>query len=346
MTVDTSLFDYDLPAELIAQHPPSERGDSRMLLLPPCGGPLQHRHFSDLPELLRPGDCLVLNDTRVIPARLLGVRHSGGRAEVLLLRRLEGDRWEALARPARRMRAGTMVRFGDSGQLNAEVLQRPNAGKTEVRLDYQGDFEAVLSQVGIMPLPPYIRREAAEPEDRERYQTVYARATGAVAAPTAGLHFTGQMLERLADGGVLTAYVTLHVGLGTFAPISADTIEAHTMHAERYSISEQAAASINQARSQGSRIIAVGTTVVRALESCSDERGIVQPGAGESSLYITPGYRFRAIDGMLTNFHLPRSSLVVMVSALVGRERLLAAYEAAVAQRYRFYSYGDCMLIA
>lgn len=345
MAVDTTLFDYELPAELIAQHPPSERGDSRMLLLPLDGGPQQHARFCDLPGLVRAGDCLVLNDTRVIPARLLGVRDSGGEAEVLLLRWLEGDRWEALVRPARRMRVGSSVRFGDGVQMTARVLQPPKRGKTEVSLEYEGEFESVLSRIGMMPLPPYIRREAADPRDRERYQTVYAAASGAVAAPTAGLHFTEQMLYELREVGVQTVYLTLHVGLGTFAPIATDTVEAHTMHSEPYEVSVRAAEAINGARAEGGRIIAVGTTVVRTLESCCDEQGRVQAGAGETSLYIIPGYRFRAIDGMLTNFHLPRSSLVVMVSALVGRERLLAAYEVAVAERYRFYSYGDCMLI-
>ncbi len=343
MAVDTALFDYDLPARFVAQHPPAQRGASRMMLVPRAGGDFAHLRFAQLPELLHAGDCLVCNDTRVIPARLLGTRPSGGQAEVFLLKRLAGDDWEALVRPARRMRPGTAVTLGRS--LTATVLQEPKLGKTVVRLEYDGDFEAVLEQAGLTPLPPYIRRQVADPRDRKRYQTVYAKAPGAVAAPTAGLHFTPEMLQALAERGVQTAFLTLHVGLGTFARISTDTIEEHRMHAEAYSISPQAAATINQARSAGGRIVAVGTTVVRALESCCDEAGAIAAGAGDTDLYITPGYRFRAIDGMLTNFHLPRSSLIVMVAALVGRERILAAYQTAIAENYRFYSYGDCMLI-
>ncbi len=343
LAVDTSLFDYDLPAELIAQHPPADRGDSKMLLLPLDGGDLVHFRFAELPKLLNAGDCLVFNDTKVIPARLLGTRATGGQAEVFLLRRLAGDDWEALVRPARRMHPGTAVHLGQS--LQATVLQEPNLGKTVMRLEYDGDFEEVLGKVGITPLPPYIRRQVEDPRDRERYQTVYAAVPGAVAAPTAGLHFTSEALRALADRGVQTAFLTLHVGLGTFARISTDNIEAHQMHAEAYSISQRAAATINRARSAGGRIVAVGTTVVRTLESCCDDAGRVQAGSGDTEIYIKPGHTFRAIDGMLTNFHLPRSSLIVMVAALVGRERILAAYESAIAQEYRFYSYGDCMLI-
>ncbi len=343
MAVDTSLFDYDLPAELIAQYPPAHRGDSKMMLVPLDRGDFAHLRFAELPKLHNAGDCLVFNDTRVIPARLLGTRASGGQAEVFLLRRLAGDDWEALVRPARRMHPGTAVHFGQS--LQATVLQEPNLGKTVMRLEYDGDFEDVLDEAGITPLPPYIRRQVEDPCDRERYQTVYAAVAGAVAAPTAGLHFTSEILRALADRGVQTAFLTLHVGLGTFARISTDNIEEHKMHPETYSISHQAADTINRARSAGGRIVAVGTTVVRTLESCCDDAGRVQAGSGDTEIYVRPGHTFRAVDGMLTNFHLPRSSLIVMVAALVGRERILAAYESAIAEKYRFYSYGDCMLI-
>jgi S-adenosylmethionine:tRNA ribosyltransferase-isomerase len=341
--VDTLLFDYDLPAALIAQHPPDRRGESRMMVAPLDRGAPEHRAFGDLPELLMPGDCLVLNDTRVIPARLLGRKDTGGQAEVFLLKRLAGDEWEALVRPARRMHPGTVVTFGEV--LVATVLANPERGKTIVRLTYDGELETALRQVGVTPLPPYIRRERQDSSDRQRYQTVYAMEPGAVAAPTAGLHFTAEMLDTLRARQIRTAFLTLHVGLGTFAPISAERIEDHKMHAEQFSISSEAAETINRTRADGGRVIAVGTTVVRTLESCCDDGGRIEPDSGETDIYIKPGHNFRAIDGMLTNFHLPRSSLIVMVAALVGRERLLELYQMAIKRGYRFYSYGDCMLI-
>lgn len=341
--MDTSLFDYDLPSELIAQHPPAVRGTSRMMLLPLSGDAPEHLQFTELPTLLSPGDCLVFNDTRVIPARLLGRRPTGGRSEVFLLKRRVGDDWEALVRPAKRMVPGTVVDFG--GLMTATVLDPPEMGVTTVRLEYDGPFEETLGKIGTTPLPPYIRRETEDPEDRERYQTIYARTPGAVAAPTAGLHFTEEVLAQAIARGIHTARVTLHVGLGTFSPISSATIEAHKMHSEQYSVSEEAADTINRARLAGGRIVAVGTTAVRTLESCSNASGIVQPGSGETSIYIMPGYHFKVVDAILTNFHLPRSSLIVMISALVGRERILSAYEIAKEHGYRFYSYGDCMLI-
>ncbi len=343
MGVDTSLFDYDLPAALIAQHPPEQRGASRMMVVAAGRGEAEHRAFGELAELLLPGDCLVLNDTRVIPARLLGRKDTGGQAEVFLLKQLGGDEWEALVRPARRMPPGTTVSFGEV--LAATVLAEPQRGKTIVKLAYDGELEAALGKVGVTPLPPYIRREREDPRDRHRYQTVYAAEPGAVAAPTAGLHFTDEMLDLLRARGVRMVRLTLHVGLGTFAPISTERIEDHKMHAEQFSISEDAAETINRTRQEGGRVIAVGTTVVRTLESCCDEEGGIAAGSGETDIYIRPGYTFRAIDGMLTNFHLPRSSLIVMVAALVGRERLLELYEMAVERGYRFYSYGDCMLV-
>ncbi len=343
--MDTALFDYDLPPEAIAQHPPRVRGDSRMMVVPLDGAPYSHLHFRQLPELLRPGDCLVLNDTRVIPARLLGRRASGGRAEVFLLRRSSTgpNIWEALVRPARRLPRGATVDF--DSVLSATILDTPEMGRTRVELAGDSPLETALERVGITPLPPYIRRESPLAEDRERYQTVYAAEAGAVAAPTAGLHFTEPVFAALAERGVQCVLLTLHVGLGTFAPICAERIEDHVMHAESYSVSQDAAESINECRDAGGRVIAVGTTVVRTLESCADVDGRIRAADGETDIYISPGYQFRAIDGMLTNFHLPRSSLIVMVAALVGRERILGAYREAVEQGYRFYSYGDCMLL-
>ncbi len=341
--MDLSLFDYDLPREYIAQHPPQKRGASRMMIVPLDGSAFRHTIFSRLPELLKPGDCLVLNDTRVIPARLLGRRPTGGRSEVFLLECVEGDRWRALVRPARRMGPGTEVTISDT--ITATVLQEPEDGETTVKLDYQGDFAEALEQAGHTPLPPYIHRDEPHQDDRHRYQTIYADESGAVAAPTAGLHFTEEILEQISKKGIRTARLTLHVGLGTFQPITAERIENHDMHSERYEVAAETASIINTTRAEGGRIVAVGTTVVRTLETCADDERTVHACSGTTDLYITPGYRFKAIDGLLTNFHLPKSSLLVMVSALVGRERILKAYEEAMEEEYRFYSYGDCMLI-
>ncbi|MHB8996480.1 MAG: tRNA preQ1(34) S-adenosylmethionine ribosyltransferase-isomerase QueA [Armatimonadota bacterium] len=338
-----SDFDYELPTRLIAQHPPSERGQSRLLVIPRDGSSLQHRMFRDLPEFLREGDCLVLNDTRVIPARLLGHRSTGGQAELLLLRPLGEDLWEALAKPARRLRVGERVTFGD--QLTAEIVAERPEGLRTIRLHYQGNLLPILDQIGRMPLPPYIRRDAPETDDQTRYQTIYAQAPGAVAAPTAGLHFTPEVLHQIESQGVTVARLTLHVGLGTFRPIQVERLADHVMHAEWYSVSAESAATINAARPRGGRIIAAGTTVVRTLETVADNDGIVQPGEGLTDIFISPGYTFRATDAMLTNFHLPRSSLLVMVSAFAGRDRILAAYQEAIAKDYRFYSYGDATLI-
>ena len=342
-------FDYHLPPELIAQHPLPERGASRMLVLDRAARTWQHRRFADLPDYLRPGDCLVLNDTRVIPARLVTHRPSGGRVELLLLRPRGPDRWEALARPARKLPVGTALDFG--GRLRATVVERGEAGLVQVRLEHEGDLVEVLEQVGLTPLPPYLGRPAqeqspeAERADRTRYQTVYARAPGAVAAPTAGLHFDEALLERLCAAGVALARLTLHVGLGTFRPVTVERVEEHVMHAEHYTVSTEAAAAINACRAAGGRCLAVGTTVTRTLETVADEAGQVGPGEGWSDLFLYPGYRFRVVDRLLTNFHLPRSTLLMLLAALAGRELVLAAYEAAVQERYRFYSYGDCMLV-
>jgi S-adenosylmethionine:tRNA ribosyltransferase-isomerase len=344
-----SDFDYNLPEELIAQAPLPERAASRMLVVDRAAGSWTHRSFRDLAEFLRPGDCVALNDTAVLPARLLTRRPTGGRTELLLLRPLRERVWEALARPARSLGPGTELAFG--GKLRATVLSRGAEGLVEVRLDYEGELLDVLREVGLTPLPPYIRRPGqqtgspAEGADHERYQTVYAERPGAVAAPTAGLHFDEAMLERLAAAGVALPRLTLHVGLGTFRPVTAERVEEHHMHAEYYELGEAAARAINSCRAAGGRCLAVGTTVSRVLETVADEAGAVQPGSGWSELFMYPGYRFRAVDRLLTNFHLPRSTLLMLVSALAGPELIRAAYAEAVRERYRFFSYGDCMLI-
>lgn len=338
-----SDFDYSLPSEAIAQHPPQERGQSRLMVIPRAGGPFEHRMFVDLPEYLREGDCLVLNDTRVIPARLIGRRSTGGQVELLLLRPVGDREWETLARPARRLRVGEKVEFGDV--LTAEVSAEGEEGLRTVRLEFDGELLPVLDKVGRMPLPPYIHRPEQQAEDKTRYQTVYARTPGAVAAPTAGLHFTPELLQKVRERGVQVAYLTLHVGLGTFRPIQVERLEDHVMHAEWYHLSEEAAATISTARTNGGRVIAVGTTVVRTLESVADEQGRVHPAEAMTSIFIKPGFDFRVTDGMLTNFHLPKSSLLVMIAAFVGRERILAAYAEAIEKGYRFYSYGDATLI-
>lgn len=329
----TSDFDYHLPPERIAQEA-LPRGESRLLALDRTG-PEQHARVRDLPRLLRPGDLLVLNDTRVIPARLYGRRPSGGRMEILLIERRGEREWDALAKPGRRAQPGTMIEF-DAG-LAAEVVDKREDGRHLLR--FSGPVEPHLDRLGHIPLPPYIHRPDA-PEDRERYQTVYARHSGSVAAPTAGLHFTEELLREIAAAGVEIARVTLHVGIGTFKPVTAERIEEHRMESERYEISEATADALRQAR----RVVAVGTTVVRTLESAARD-GEVRPGSGATDLFITPGYRFQVVDALLTNFHLPRSTLLMLVSAFAGRERVLAAYEEAIREGYRFYSYGDAMLV-
>ncbi len=351
-----SDFDYELPEELIAQHPLGRRDASRMLVLSRAEARWRDGSFSEFPSELHEGDCVVVNNTRVFPARLLGRREpTGGRVELLLVRRREdlgGETWEALARPARRLDAGARLTFGD-GRLSAEILSTTDDGaRRVVRFDTSdggGDFSALLEEFGRMPLPPYIKREtedlASRDEDRERYQTVYAASSGAIAAPTAGLHFTPEVFDRLRERGVGVAELTLHVGYGTFAPVRAEDLSSHSVAPESFEISAEAAEALNETRARGRRIVAVGTTTVRALESSADERGRVRAGRGETGLTITPGYSFRAVDAMLTNFHLPRSSLLVLVSAFAGRELVLAAYRHAVGARYRFYSYGDCMLV-
>lgn len=335
-------FDFELPPERIAQTPIEPRDASRLMVLHRDSGELEHRIFRDLPRYLRTGDALVLNDTRVIPARLIGEREgTGGRVEVLLLHPTGPDTWETLVRPGRKARPGQRLLFG-GGRLRAEVQGLTPAGGRAVRFTYEGRFEDVLEELGRVPLPPYIRTEL---EDPGRYQTVYARDPGSAAAPTAGLHFTPRLLEEIAGLGVEIVYLTLHVGLGTFRPVQVEDVEEHVMHAEYYRVTEEAAARLNAARARGGRIIPVGTTALRTLETVADEAGVIRPGSGWTDIFIYPGYRFKATDALVTNFHLPRSTLLMLVSALAGRERILAAYREAVRLGYRFFSFGDAMLI-
>jgi len=363
--VHISDFDYQLPEELIAQRPLECRDASRMLVVDRARTTWRDSHFSELPAEIEAGDLLVLNNTRVFPARLIGKREpSGGRVELLLIRqqfvdesfgrhsgatelRNESCVWETLARPARRLERGATVTFGD-GRLRARVLEKLGGGERVVLFECDGKFDELLEEYGQTPLPPYIKRrdESARDEDRARYQTIYAARRGAIAAPTAGLHFTPRVLEKLRARGAGIAEVTLHVGYGTFAPVRADDLSVHSVPPEQCEVSAEAAAAVNDAKKNGRRVIAVGTTTVRALESFADETGVVRPGTGESSLTITPSYRFRVVDALLTNFHLPRSSLLVLIGAFAGCDLALAAYRHAVEARYRFYSYGDCMLIS
>ncbi|NLM85042.1 MAG: tRNA preQ1(34) S-adenosylmethionine ribosyltransferase-isomerase QueA [Clostridiales bacterium] len=336
-----SDFWFHLPPELIAQTPAEKRDASRLMRLDRKTGETAHYIFHDLPDLLRQGDCLVLNDTRVLPARLLGRRTTGGAVELVLLRDLGGGRWECLSRPGKKTRPGARLVFGD-GELEAEVEDVLEGGNRLVRFEYEGIFLEVLEKLGKMPLPPYITQEL---EDSERYQTVYSRVPGSAAAPTAGLHFTEELLDRLREKGIIITAITLHVGLGTFRPVKTENIEDHVMHAEYCEISQEAADTINAARAAGGRIIAVGTTSCRTLESRAEEDGTVRPYAGFTNCFIYPGYRFKCIDGLITNFHLPESTLIMLVSALAGRENILRAYAEAVEKRYRFFSFGDAMLI-
>lgn len=338
----TSDFDYFLPEELIAQSPLLKRDESRMMVCDRFSEKRQHRHFFDFPAYLNPGDVLVLNRSRVIPARLLGVKKgSGVPCEVLLLKRLNQDDWEALVKPGRRLRAGSELIFGN-GELTAAVLSHTDFGGRVVRLRHSGIFEEVLDRLGKMPLPPYIHEQL---QDKSRYQTVYAKESGSAAAPTAGLHITDELLDVIRKKGVQIATVLLHVGLGTFRPVKHENVEDHKMHGEWYEVSPETADTINQARKNGGRVVCVGTTCVRTLESVADPNGLIVPGSDTTSIFITPGYRFRATDVLLTNFHLPQSTLLMLVSAFMGRENALSAYREAVSNGYRFFSFGDCMLI-
>ncbi len=338
----TSDFDYSLPPELIAQTPLEQRDKSRMLVCPRNGQTWRHSQFSDFPDFLDSRDVLVLNRSRVIPARLLGMKTGSGiPCEVLLLKRLSADRWEALVKPGRRLREGSEVLFG-GGQLRCVIQEGTDFGGRVVLFSYDGVFEEILDLLGRTPLPPYIHRQL---RDQSRYQTVYAKEDGSAAAPTAGLHFTQEILARLRGKGVTVATLLLHVGLGTFRPVKTERLEDHVMHGEWYEVSSEAADLINQARGAGGRVFCVGTTCVRTLETVTDAFGLVHPGSGMTDIFIKPGYAFRAADVLLTNFHLPQSTLLMLVSAFMGRENSLAAYHEAVRERYRFFSFGDCMLI-
>ena len=338
----TSDYYFDLPKELIAQDPLEDRSASRLLVLDQRTGSIEHKVFRDILQYLTPGDCLVLNDTRVIPARLLGVKEDTGAAvEVLLLKRREKDVWEALVRPGKKLRPGARVTFGD-GRLRAEILDVVEEGNRLVQFSYEGIWEEVLDSLGEMPLPPYITHKLL---DKDRYQTVYAKYEGSAAAPTAGLHFTKELLAEVEAMGVDLAYVTLHVGLGTFRPVKVDNVKEHHMHSEFYQITKEAADKINRAKESGHRVICVGTTSCRTVESAADEKGRLTACSGNTDIFIYPGYRFKVLDGLITNFHLPESTLVMLVSALAGRENILSAYREAIRERYRFFSFGDAMLI-
>lgn len=334
----TSDYYFDLPQELIAQDPLEDRAASRLLVMDKETGEIAHRSFRDIKEYLKPGDTLVLNDTKVIPARLLGTKEgTGANVEILLLKRLGADQWETLVRPGKKLRPGARVTFGD-GSLKAVILDILDEGNRLVEFEYEGIFEEVLDRLGEMPLPPYITHKL---KDRNMYQTVYAKYEGSAAAPTAGLHFTKELLEEIRQMGVRTAFVTLHVGLGTFRPVKVDDVKSHHMHTEWYNVSPEAAALINRTHEEGHRVICVGTTACRTVESAADENGAVQAGADDTSIFIYPGYRFKVMDALITNFHLPESTLVMLVSAFAGREHVLNAYEKAIEDRYRFFSFGD-----
>lgn len=340
--IKTHDFYYDLPPELIAQTPIARRDASRLLTLNKETGETEHHHFYDLPSFLRPGDCLVLNDSRVLPARLIGHRvPTGGACEVVLLIDRGENTWECLVRPGKKLREGAVISFGE-GELTGQIAQVLDNGNRLIRFSYEGIFLEILERLGKMPLPPYIKEEL---QDSERYQTVYSKEIGSAAAPTAGLHFTPELLEKIQAMGVAVCYVTLHVGLGTFRPVKAEEITDHQMHSEYCVISDETAQIINRTKAAGSRVICVGTTSCRTIESWAGEDGTMQASAGWTNIFIYPGYRFKVLDGLVTNFHLPESTLIMLVSALAGREHVLAAYEEAVREKYRFFSFGDAMFI-
>ena len=337
-----SDFYFDLPEELIAQDPLADRSSSRLLVLNQNTGKIQHSIFKDIIDLLNPGDCLVLNNTKVIPARLLGHKEDTGAAvEVLLLKRSQDDIWETLVKPGKKCKPGARLVFGN-GLLHAKVLETVDEGNRLIQFEYEGIFEEILDRLGEMPLPPYITHKL---KDKNRYQTVNAKYEGSAAAPTAGLHFTKELLHEIEQKGITLTYVTLHVGLGTFRPVKEDNILEHHMHSEYYQVTQEAADKINEAKRRGNRVICVGTTSCRTVESASDENGIVSPGCDNTEIFIYPGYKFKVLDALITNFHLPESTLVMLVSALAGREHVLHAYEEAIKERYRFFSFGDAMFI-
>ncbi len=335
-------FDYKLPEELIAQVPIQKRDESRLMVLNRDDKTIEHKKFKDILEYLRPGDCLVRNNTKVIPARLYGKKETGANVEFVLLKQIEGDIWETIVRPGNKLKPGTKVMFGDN-LLQAEILEIMEGGTRKVKFTYEGIFNEILDKIGLMPLPPYIHKSL---EERERYQTVYARYNGSAAAPTAGLHFTKELLKQIEEKGIKIANVTLHVGIGTFRPVKEENIEEHQMHTEHYYIKQEDVDKINETKKQGNRVIAVGTTSCRVLETIADAKtGLVHKEEGDTKIYIYPGYKFKCIDGLITNFHLPKSTLLMLVSALGGREYILKAYEEAVNEKYRFFSFGDAMLI-
>ena len=339
----TSDYFFELPEELIAQDPLTDRSSSRLLLLDRKSGKTEHKIFKNITEYLKPGDCLVLNNTKVIPARLLGVKEDTAAAvEVLLLKRRTDDIWETLVKPGKKLKPGARMVFGD-GLLKAEVLEIVEEGNRLVKFYYEGIWEEVLDKLGEMPLPPYITHKL---QDKNRYQTVYAKYEGSAAAPTAGLHFTNELLKQITDKGISLAYVTLHVGLGTFRPVKVDNVLEHHMHTEYYQVSQEAADIINETKQKGGRVICVGTTSCRTIESAADEHGLLSECCGNTDIFIYPGYRFKVLDGLITNFHLPESTLVMLVSAFAGRNHVLQAYEEAIKEKYRFFSFGDAMFIA
>ena len=338
----TSDFFYDLPEELIAQDPLEDRTASRLLVLNRETGAIEHKIFSDVIDYLNEGDCLVINNTRVIPARLIGEKEgTGGKVEVLLLKRRSNDVWETLVKPGKKLKPGAKITFGD-GRLRAEVLEVVEEGNRLVKFHYEGIFEEILDSLGEMPLPPYITHKL---EDKEMYQTVYAKYDGSAAAPTAGLHFTKELLSKIEEKGIKIASITLHVGLGTFRPVKVDDVNNHHMHTEWYEVNAEAADIINETKRNGGRVICVGTTSCRTIESVADENGYMKAKTGETDIFIYPGYKFKIMDGLITNFHLPESTLVMLVSAFAGKENVLAAYETAVKERYRFFSFGDAMIL-
>ena len=340
--MDVKDFYFDLPQELIAQDPLEDRASSRLLVLDKHTGEITHKGFRDILEYLKPGDCLVINDTKVIPARLFGVKEdTGAKIEILLLKRRENDIWETLVKPGKKAKPGTRIVFGER-LLTGTVLETVDDGNRLIQFSYEGIFEEILDQLGQMPLPPYITHQL---KDKNRYQTVYAKHEGSAAAPTAGLHFTKELLKQVEDMGVKIAHVTLHVGLGTFRPVKVEHVQDHHMHSEFYVVEESEAKKINDTKDAGGRVICVGTTSCRTVESAADENGRLKAGTGWTDIFIYPGYQFKILDGLITNFHLPESTLVMLVSALAGREHILAAYEEAIRERYRFFSFGDAMLI-
>ena len=338
----TSDFYYDLPKELIAQDPLEDRSSSRLLVLHRKSGRVEHRVFTDIVEYLKPGDCLVRNNTKVIPARLYGTRvDTGATIELLLLKRMENDVWETLVKPGKKARQGAVISFGD-GILTGEIIDVKEDGNRLIQFRYEGIFEEILDQLGQMPLPPYITHTL---KDKNRYQTVYAKYEGSAVAPTAGLHFTEELFRKLEEKGVLVANVTLHVGLGTFRPVKVDDVSKHHMHTEFYQVTKEEADKINKAKQAGGRIVCVGTTSCRTIESAADENGVLKPGQGDTDIFIYPGYSFKMMDVLITNFHLPESTLLMLVSALAGKEQVMRVYEEAVQERYRFFSFGDAMII-